>query len=314
MISPTCEYKLHGHTLSATLNPAVQNIPLSPHLNHLRPPPPRLSSARRPSIFIGIANYRDGVKCGLTVWTAFAHATYPEHVHIGVIDQILTGDSTCLEEYCKLALASWPSKSERCRYKSQITIQTVLDQFAKGPVWARAKQEALRQNHHRHHHHHHEDTFCLSIDAHIQFLYDWDRHLVIDWFHTHNEMAILSVYPMGYEHMGPNFTLNQGSYTSHLCSFLPRQGPDDIPRYAGILPILHSAQPQLSVAWAGGFNFGKCHAWDVAPTDPHLSYVFWGEEFFRGMQLWTRGYDFYSPSRYGHVVFHNWTDDPGKKK
>ncbi|KAF0718063.1 Aste57867_1941 [Aphanomyces stellatus] len=45
-----------------------------------------------------------------------------------------------------------------------------------------------------------------------------------------------------------------------------------------------------------------------------MNWVFWGEEYLRSMQLWTRGYDLYSPSRHGHVVFHNWSDDKGMKK
>ncbi|ETV97389.1 hypothetical protein H310_09723 [Aphanomyces invadans] len=64
----------------------------------------------------------------------------------------------------------------------------------------------------------------------------------------------------------------------------------------------------------GCLFFNKCHADRRAPNDKHMNWVFWGEEYLRSMQLWTRGYDLYSPSKYGHVVFHNWSDDKGMKK
>ena len=45
-----------------------------------------------------------------------------------------------------------------------------------------------------------------------------------------------------------------------------------------------------------------------------MKWLFWGEEYLRGMQLWTRGYDLYAPSRHGHVIFHNRSNDTGRLK
>ncbi|RHY23520.1 hypothetical protein DYB32_009161 [Aphanomyces invadans] len=71
---------------------------------------------------------------------------------------------------------------------------------------------------------------------------------------------------------------------------------------------------RIRLEWGGCLFFNKCHADRRAPNDKHMNWVFWGEEYLRSMQLWTRGYDLYSPSKYGHVVFHNWSDDKGMKK
>jgi hypothetical protein len=55
--------------------------------------------------------------------------------------------------------------------------------------------------------------------------------------------------------------------------------------------------PLLAPLWAAGLSFSKCHAERDVPNDPNLKGVFAGEEYARGVRLWTHGYDFYSNSR-----------------
>lgn len=45
-------------------------------------------------------------------------------------------------------------------------------------------------------------------------------------------------------------------------------------------------------------------------VDPHTLWMFDGEEFLRASHLWTYGYDLYSPSKLGSVVYHNYTAVP----
>ncbi|KAF0705058.1 Aste57867_7151 [Aphanomyces stellatus] len=172
-----------------------------------------------------------------------------------------------------------------------------------GPTVARWQQQQLIQ----------DEEFCLEIDAHSQFIQDWDVLLVNEWKRTENEMAVLTTYPMGYDWMGPNLTRNEHK-SSHLCYYLQRSDISDIPIIAGWKVIHASELPQMAPLWGGCLSFSKCHAERRAQNDKHMNWVFWGEEYLRSMQLWTRGYDLYSPSRHGHVVFHNWSDDKGMKK
>ncbi|EQC34410.1 hypothetical protein SDRG_08180 [Saprolegnia diclina VS20] len=283
----------------AYLEPSIQNIPASPAAAHLRPPPPRLPTD--PTHFIGIASYRDGFKCGYTLWTAFTNAQYPDRVFLGVVDQTGPGDLICLEEYCRRAKETWPDHD--CRYKANIKIDARDARLSKGPVIARWQQQQLIG----------DQDFCMELDAHSKFLADWDVEIVKDWLRTENEMAVFSNYPMAYSFISPGDKIST-HYSSHLASYLERSHEYDIPVIGGYLLIDDSEVPQMSALWGGCLSFSKCHAEKRAPMDKYMKWIFWGEEYLRSMQLWTHGYDIYSPSRHGHIVFHNWTNDPQKKR
>ncbi|OQR91915.1 GlcNac transferase [Thraustotheca clavata] len=291
-------YGVKGVNFYAEYDQRVQHVPLHADYAHLRPPLPRLTDER--DIFIGVASYRDGVKCGFTLWSAFARATYPEKVFFGIVDQTFEGDPICIEEYCKLAKQSWPE--EECKYKNQVRIDARSAKTSKGPTLSRSQQYPLLE----------EEEFCMMIDSHSQFIYKWDELVIEEWRRTENEMAVLSNYPMGFNGMGENFTINS-NFAPHICNYMSRYSNDEIARYSGLAFAYNFDKPLLSVSWAGGFSFGKCHSWKRAPIDPYMNWVFWGEEFLHAYQLWTRGYDLYSPSRHGAVVFHNWTNDAKPK-
>ncbi|KAF0697298.1 Aste57867_12011 [Aphanomyces stellatus] len=280
------------------LDPTVQHTPLAFAQSELRPPLPRVPSSF--DILVTIANYRDGVRCGYTVWTAFARAAHPDRVHVGVVDQTHGDDAICIDEYCKLAHASWPD--DECKYRDQIQVDALDAKDSKGPAVARARQRAFIDG----------QEFCMAIDAHTQYIYNWDVTIVDEWTRTQNEMAVLTIYPLSYAHLGPNFTLPTNGISRHLCMYGKRERQDDIPILWPTF-IYNSDLPQLQAFWGGGLSFSKCHAETRSPIDGHLKWVFMGEEYVRAMQLWTHGYDLYSPSVRGSVLFHNYTDDGTKK-
>merc|ERR1719181_968314 len=64
-------------------------------------------------------------------------------------------------------------------------------------------------------------------------------------------------------------------------------------------------KPVLTTLWAAGLSFHRCHAEKNVPIDPHLEFIFTGEEIDRAIRLWTHGYDLYLPTR--SVISHNYT-------
>ena len=77
-------------------------------------------------------------------------------------------------------------------------------QQAYGPNFARSFISQLLQE---------EDEFCLSIDAHVDVIQDWDEELLTMWASTKNEYAILSTQP-------PDISqLHEGNHgkVPHLC-------------------------------------------------------------------------------------------------
>lgn len=62
--------------------------------------------------------------------------------------------------------------------------------------------------------------------------------------------------------------------------------------------------PVPSHFWAAGFSFAPS-AWLVdVPYCPHLPHLFFGEEQYMLLRMWTRGWDVYAPTQ--AVTFHQW--------
>ncbi|OQR86573.1 GlcNac transferase [Achlya hypogyna] len=284
-------------TVRVPLNPAMQNSPMAMDQRHLRPPPPVVSADH--DIFVGLSAFRDGARCGKTIFTGFSRAERPDRLFFGVVDQLLSGDEACVDAYCKLAAKAWPGHA--CKYRDQITVDARDAATSRGPTYARHFQQKLVG----------DQEFCLQLDAHSEFTTSWDSGLVHEWTRTGNEMAILTTYLHDiYTHIHPNGT-NLGATTApHICQ-TTRGGSGNVRNVAADL-IYNSQQPQMSALWGAGLSFSKCHAERRVPIDSHTKWMFDGEEFLRAAHLWTYGYDMYSPSVRGLVVYHNYTAVPAK--
>jgi len=300
------------------LDPRLQHVPLDPARAHLRPPPPAVSSSSsdrsQAQIWVGAAAYRDGQRCGNTVHTALSRAAHPDRVRVAVADQTLDdrGDLTCREAYCRLAREAALQRrgsstddanddAEDCPRLSQIVFSSLDASTSRGPVVARHHLQTLIGP---------ADEFCLNIDGHSLFTNGWDVALLADWAATNNEMGIVTTYV---HDESPHVISGEGdnrphAETPHICDVRP--GGHGLPRNEGATNVRNATAPLLQSKWGGGFAFGKCHAERRVPIDGRAAYVFDGEEFSRAALLWTAGYDFYSPTMYGHAVYHNYTKNP----
>ena len=280
----------------AELDPSVQHIPLDPAKAHLRPPPAQIPSSF--DIFVGISVFRDGFRCGKTIFTSLKRAKYPERIFFGIVDQTHPGDERCLDEYCKMAEAEWPDKGP-CRYKDHIRVDIRSASESRGPTLARHQQQKLI----------HQEEFCLQVDGHSIFTNLWDENLLAEWKRVDNEMAVLSTYL----HHIHDFVLENGDNAlyaelPHLCATV--RNSKGIIRNADARIIRNSKFPQMQALWAAGMSFSKCHAERRVLVDSHTLWMFDGEEFLRASRLWTNGYDLYSPSELGSVIYHNYTRVP----
>ncbi|RHY91287.1 hypothetical protein DYB37_010232 [Aphanomyces astaci] len=262
----------HHDDLPVSVSPFEQHIPLDGGSD--RPPPPRVPTTS--TVFVGLSSFRDGSRCGYTIFTGLQRATYPSRVHFGVVDQLDDGDESCLDAYCKLARDAWPDHRD-CRYKKQITVDTRQASTSRGPSVARHYQQALVG----------DQDFCLQLDAHSIFTRDWDSRLVQEWGRANNEMAVLTTYLHAYspsyvDEMGTN--IDPGQYP-HLCTTV--RGGNKCVRNEGASMLLGAEQPQLSALWGAGLSFSKCHAETRVRIDPHTLWMFDGEEFLRASHLWT---------------------------
>ncbi|KAG7383403.1 hypothetical protein PHYBOEH_009943 [Phytophthora boehmeriae] len=283
---------------SAVLDPTVQQIPLDPSQSHLRPPPAQIPSEPF-EIHVGSSVFRDGYRCGKTIFTAVLRAVHPERLRFGILEQIYDGDPRCLDEYCKMAAAEWPNDQE-CRYKDNIVIDTRDAGQSAGCTTARHLQQKLVK----------DEEFCLQVDGHSVFTNNWDENVLADWRSVDNEMAVLTMYP---HHTHDSMIKDNGDNNiinsiPHLCTVI--RGGNGLTRIVGASMIENSQMPQMAALWGGGFSFSKCHAERRVLVDSHTPWLWDGEEFLRSANYWTYGYDLYSPSRLGHMLYHNYSEKP----
>jgi [Skp1-protein]-hydroxyproline N-acetylglucosaminyltransferase len=89
------------------------------------------------------------------------------------------------------------------------------------------------------------------------------------------------------------------------------------------------SNPIQSLFWVSGFSFSKALIINEVPYDPHLPFLFFGEEISMTVRLWThgkltfffyqffsfmfieyyliKGWDFFAPGRV--VIYHLWSRD-----
>lgn len=290
---------VHTSRRKVILNPAVQHIPLDPSKAHLRPPPPRIPDVF--NTFVGLSVFRDGYRCAKTVLTCFQRAKHPERLYFGIVDQVNADDLKCIDEYCKLAAAMWPDRGA-CPYRDQIRVDERVASESRGPTLARHYQQELVR----------DEEFCLQLDAHSIFTNNWDHFLLAEWERIGNEMAVLTTYLHNTEgnFVQPNGDNRHPRSLPHLCT--TKRGNNGCVRTVGASSIIGSKFPQMSALWGAGLSFSKCHAERRVRIDSHTLWMFDGEEFLRSSHLWTHGYDLYSPSLLGSVVYHNYSKVPAR--
>lgn len=241
------------------------------------------------TITILIAALRE-VRCATTLKDMFSNASYPYRLRVGVVQQNEPEDEDCQIGFCERM--GTPAKKRAdggyeagdCKHFDQIRMLRLRSSEAKGPVYARALGATLV---------HDEDDFCVQIDAHSGVVKGWDSLMLGEWHNASNEFAVLTTYPLNIHDIGKN--TNNHWEMPHLCA--ASNAGEGVVHNERARAAANLQRPILAPLWAAGLSFSRCHAERNVPNDIELKQIFTGEEFGRGVRLWTHGYDFYSPSR-----------------
>lgn len=290
-------------------------VPYDAKNSHLDAPKPVGESWKDPktTLLISIASFRDAL-CPKTLFNLFTKAQYPGRITVSVIQQNVHGeDVDCLDTYCELMEEDWKALGNGkggeqfvCPYKEQVLIKRVNAKDARGPQWARAQASKVILDRPLG-----KDEFCLQMDSHMDFVHNFDSHMMEMWAQTDNEYGILSTYVTASENLhlfeGENAKGVNGVHeVPHLC-MITLQGQHSMPRNWGTKCARALPHPKLTNSiWGAGLSFSKCHAERKVPYDPHLPYIFDGEEFSRSVRFFTWGYDVYTPHRV--YVVHDYTN------
>lgn len=268
--------------------------------------------AENSSIFVSIAAFRDGKRCGRTVYSLFSTADNPKRVFVAITDQHQYSDPAdvdCVIEFCRLMTkfgikGSNLTESEvpdppanhhnHCFWADHIRVRPMDWRDAAGPIYARATVQTLRD----------DEEYCLTLDSHTEAIAHWDTKILEDWAKINNEYAVISTYIHGFG-SGMDWMYNPNKDYPILCRMeVSVNGNKRFLRNARAHAAYDLYRPKLSMLWAAGLSFSKCHMEDAVPTDINLRFVWDGEEFTKMTRLWTSGYDVYAPSVY--VFYHDY--------
>ncbi|CAJ1457110.1 unnamed protein product [Effrenium voratum] len=239
-------------------------------------------------IFVSIASYRDS-QCQYTIQDLFQKAKSPGRVVVGVCFQVAPEDA----DNFLIDLNPWCKQIRTC---------FLPHREAKGPCYARwLIQQELFQ----------DECYYFQIDSHMRFVQDWDDICLEQLEACSNpERGILTTYgssytlPRDYMPGGPDVAeLAPNKALPILCADVFEDGDDPFLRIksrSSRTDFGHAPPPALF--WTARFAFSPGSVVREVPYDPHLEYVFFGEEISMAARLWTSGWDFFNPSR--EIAYH----------
>lgn len=242
------------------------------------------------TIFVSIASYRDKT-CDKTVRSLLENAEFPSRVFIGTCEQ---NDLPSLEtESC----VSW-NDPFFVPFYPQIRRVMISARDAEGPCYARYMCSLLFRG---------EDYF-MQIDAHSLFIKNWDSMCISVIESLSNpRYSILSYYP----NPEAQYTPNPSKTTTLDVPVIKGWKKNtegvlqwDAATYTKLTTVV--ASPYI----AAGFFFARGAFLQDVPFDPHLPYLFMGEELLLTIRAYTAGYDVYTPPV--AIVFHRYQrhDEP----
>lgn len=74
---------------------------------------------------------------------------------------------------------------KQCPHYDQVRLVAFHHISAKGPIFARSLTKKALGN----------EEFCMQVDAHTDFVKDWDTLAVEEWKKTNNEFGVISTVP-----------------------------------------------------------------------------------------------------------------------
>ena len=266
------------------------------------------------TFFVSISQFKD-VLCPYTIHELYGKARNPRRVFVGIVDQrddntdphrppvvggmqvrpnMTLGNTeanlaaTCVPWYTMAACAT----SYFCP-TDNIRARRTLPREGKGPTWGRYYGMLMYQG----------ERYFLMIDSHSRFVPHWDMHSVLNLhlLPKGTRKAVMSHYPGAYEAYEELVSQRRDPWMMTMCNGhfktfgIIRMDSEGMFNRGFPLPQYFSA---------GGYVFGNADYVHEVPFDPHLNFVFDGEEILYSVRLWTHGYDLFSPKN--NILFHNY--------
>lgn len=247
---------------------------------------------RHASIFVSVAAFRDAL-CQTTVKDLFDQAANPRRVFVGAVEQNEHGDPICVHDSlfdCRRTSGA-PGNDEDDGFCAidNIRRRRIVTSNGKGPTFGRYVSMLMYR----------DESYVMSIDSHNRFRPHWDRLMVEMLLIADSGKPVLSHYPLAWN---DNTDVSKPPpYVTVMCRahFVPmgyvRMGGINFP---------NSRRPRRQPWTAAGFLAADAAMIHEVPFDPHLDYLFDGEELLYSARLWTHGWDSFAPS--SNLVYHRY--------
>lgn len=234
------------------------------------------------TIFVSVASYRDP-EVAHTLRSMFARAKCPSRIFVGLCVQNSADDIDPVSEYVRLT-AKWNDPFSLTDHIRTLKIPHVR---ARGPCHARHQIQSLLYK---------GEKYVLQIDSHTMFAQGWDNFLIDDLHRAANQRTVLTTIPQIY-----TFDERHGDMTRHAAeptfTFLSHIDEDLIPHFMARTCVGKPNRPFPVVSWFPGFSFSTGDIYREVPYTIEMADLQNGEDFYMGARMWTRGWNFRSPTR-----------------
>ena len=235
-------------------------------------------------IFVSIASYRDTL-CHDTLVHLFKMATHPHRVFVGLCQQ----NNTASDKDCVTTTFPLP------HLRKNIRVLRLHFKEARGPTYARYLCAQLYDN----------EEFFMQIDSHCLFVKGWDEEAIhmVDLVEsqTASKKVVLSHYPAEYKDYKEVPPKDESVTHITQCFF----NEDGLLSFKGAQFKKPGPLPRRNAFIAAGFIFARGSLLNEVPFDPHLPFLFTGEELLLSTRCFTHGWDVYTPNK--NVVYHAYT-------
>jgi hypothetical protein len=285
------------------------------------------------TIFVSMASFRDS-HCEATLVDMFAKAAVPSRIFVGLVEQAeplgtphyhAWHDAACIGAQLRAICSATKSDKRTARSfcpLGNIRVRRTTSQEARGPTFGRFVAATMYQG----------ESYFMMIDAHNKFIAGWDEAIIGEYQRTVElrtaqreaeqriaagsaipsdrgapppvlspRRVVLSHYPASY---ATDMSIRPGgreTFMRLMCSghFL-ENGIFRLDADAVRTPSTPLWQPFT----AAGFLFADALLLTEVPFDPHLDFLFDGEEILYSARVYTYGWDSYLPTI--NILYHHY--------
>ena len=248
-------------------------------------------------IFFIIPNYRD-IRCSATIHNIYQKSSNPNRIYISLVQEIFTQDDDPIK---LLSKNIFTSEKEKKWLKTNLLILTKPAEREEGLHMNTHQSQAMLLSKDL-------DGFILKVDAHSDFILNYDTALIEKFNNISDENAVIATFPLPTEYISSQGLLSDEQINYGKSCSLRQHSDGIICLLVAMISTTNEYPCFASKGYckgffiAGGFQFSRLHMAKNIPYDPYLNGLFNGEQFLYSARIFTWGYNIYISA--DNYIFH----------